>query len=348
MKLAVFALFQDAEHDEESRHWLQQLVRALAQSSTTEQLILYTDQEQSPGLSAQNLRIEQVEPARFFWRGWQQQRLWRKQLQEQNVQSVLFFGLQSVFAVSCPSYLVLVPADMGRGRQLRQRLKGPDFKQTFVASEAAFHEVARKLGGPAHSITVLHGTPQERQLEVPDTQLVKDRFTDGAEYFFCSGSLQDTDAVILLLKAFSRFKRRQKSGWKLVLAPEKNSGKLAELLATYKYRHDVVLVPRPDNEIAQALYAGAYCFVQPAAPAYFNMALLHSLSWGLPIIAAAACREWAGAAALYFDDADEESLAAQLMTLYKDEGLRQRLAAAAAQRAAEFSWQPLLQIIGNS
>lgn len=345
MKLAVFALFAGGENIKESKNWLQRLILALAEMGRLEQVILYTDEEELATLRAHNLRTEWTKPAGFFWNRWQQHRLWRSQLQQQNVQSVLFFGFNSAFNTSLPSYLILHPADFGRGQPLSQKLSGAGFKKIFVASHAALHKIAQPAASQAQNITVLRGALPEQDLEVQDTQLIKDRFTDGAEYFLYHGAFKDVDAAILLLKAFSRFKRRQKSSWKLVLAPEENAGRLEALLATYKYRHDVAVVHSPEAEVVQALYAGAYCFVLPAAPTYFATTLLRSLSWGLPIIATAASREWAGSAALYFNESDEENLAEHLMALYKDETLRQKLVQAAAQQAAEFSWQPLIDSI---
>jgi glycosyltransferase involved in cell wall biosynthesis len=345
MKLAVFALFAGGENNRESKNWIQQLTLALAEMGHFEQVILYTDEEELAALRARNLRTEWTKPARFFWNRWQQHRLWRSQMQEQNITSVLFLGFNSAFRILLPSYLILHAPDFGRRRQLSQKLSGAAFKKVYVASQAALNKIALTAGNKAQNITVLHGAPPEQNLEVQDAQLVKDRFTDGAEYFLYHGAFNDIDAAILLLKAFSRFKRRQKSSWKLVLAPEESPGKLEELLATYKYRHDVVMVHSPGPEVVQALYAGAYCFVQPAAPTYFGTALLRALSWGLPIIATGASREWAGSAALYFDDDNEESLAEHLMALYKDEALRQKLVQAATKQAAEFSWQPLIDAI---
>ncbi len=344
MKLAVFALFPDAECDWETKHWLECLIRSLAESGSISQLALYTNTTLPDGLGVNNLRIEPAGSMRFYWSRWRQHRHWRKQLQAQNIHRVLFFGLQSVFATAYPSCLILQPRDAGRRRLLRQVLKGHAFEKIFIASQAAFSKAALTLGGQP-AINVLHGAPPVRTLVAPDTQLVKDRFTDGAAYFLYHSFLNDAASMVLLLKAFSRFKRRQKSGWKLVLILEESTGKSAQLLATYKYRHDVVTVQRPGAEVVQALYAGAYCFVQPGAPGYFGTALLRSLSWGLPLIGTHACREWAGAAALYFEDGSEEQLAEHLMAVYKDEGLQQRLAGAAAAQAIRFSWQPLLEAI---
>ncbi len=347
MRLAVFALLPDAEWNRETTCWLESLIRSLAESST-HQVVLYTNAESAAGPGAGNLRMEQAVYAPFFLSRWRQHRHWRQQLQAQNIQSVLFFGLLSVFATALPSALILQPNDMSRRRLLQQAVKGHAFKKIFVASHTALNKVTLAMGSRAGNITVLHGAPPVRNLVAPDTQFVKDLFTDGAAYFLCYGSLSNTDAAVLLLKAFSRFKRRQKSGWMLVLIAEETNGKLGELLATYKYRHDVVTVHRPGAEVAQALYAGAYCFVQPGAPGYFGTPLLRALSWGLPLIATEACREWAGAAALYFEAGNEEGLAEHLMALYKDEALQQKLAQAAVLRATDFSWQPLMAIYNET
>ena len=46
----------------------------------------------------------------------------------------------------------------------------------------------------------------------------KEKHTDGKEYFIYAGAIQPRKNLLNLLKAFSLFKKRQQSNWKLVLA----------------------------------------------------------------------------------------------------------------------------------
>lgn len=47
---------------------------------------------------------------------------------------------------------------------------------------------------------------------------VKEQYTAGTEYFLYAGSFRPGKNLVNLLKAFSLFKKRQQSNWKLVLA----------------------------------------------------------------------------------------------------------------------------------
>jgi len=80
--------------------------------------------------------------------------------------------------------------------------------------------------------------PAAREIFLPvderDKELTKRKYTDGKSYFVYNGTLQSNKNCLNLLKAFSIFKKRQKSNWKLVFTgrPEKNSKSFTDSLKT--------------------------------------------------------------------------------------------------------------------
>lgn len=353
MTLAFIALFAPQEDNTAGVHWVGQLLHAIAGLHHTDDLLLFTNDECLASISIKGLQVVPVKRPRFFWNRISQQRQWRRMLQDAKAASVVSFGLQSFVDTGSATHLFITDNDFRSKRVWRHKKYYPKCQSLLAANEAAKQKMLPLSGTAAREIEVLYGGPPFSNLVEVDTTLVKDRFTGGAEYFFYHGCLADHAPIISLLKAFSRFKRRQKSGWKLVLAKAGTTAPpaLQEVLQTYKYRADVILLANPGAELVQSLYAAAYCFVYPAAPDYYGFDLLQAISRKLPIIATDACREWTQQAALYFERGDEEKLAAHLMEIYKDEGLHRRLASAAAEHAADFSWtitaHRLLEWLGN-
>lgn len=195
-------------------------------------------------------------------------------------------------------------------------------------------------------------------LTVEERQRVKEKHTGGKEYFLYTGSIHPRKNLMNLLKAFSVFKKKQKTGMKLVLA-----GRLAwkyesfsKDLETYKYREDVVLTGYlPEAELAR-LTASAYAMVYPSFFEGFGVPVLEAMQCQVPVITSAesAMQEVAGQAALYTDPADYTDIAEKMILLYKDETLRSRLCATGLERATAFNWdrtanllwQSVLQAIG--
>lgn len=181
---------------------------------------------------------------------------------------------------------------------------------------------------------------------------LKYKYTEGREYFIYTGSVHPRKNLINLLKAFSLFKKRQRSNWKLVLAGRiawKNAA-FTQLLQTYKYKDDVVLTGYlPEEELATLLGA-SYALVYPSIFEGFGVPVLEAMQSGVPVLTSAntAMQEVAGEAALYFDPTKPASIAEQLMLIYKDEHLRRALIEQGLERATSFSWNHTAEALWQS
>jgi glycosyltransferase involved in cell wall biosynthesis len=145
-----------------------------------------------------------------------------------------------------------------------------------------------------------------------------------------------------LLKAFSIFKKKQHSQMKLLIVGRQawDYEELLEKLKTYRYRNDVILTGYVPEEKLVQITAAAYALVYPSYWEGFALPMLEAMQSGTPVLASqtSAMPETGQDAALYADPASPESIAAQLLVLYKDEKLRNRLIQTGFQRSAQFSW----------
>lgn len=96
-----------------------------------------------------------------------------------------------------------------------------------------------------------------------------------------------------------------------------------------------------DDADVEGLYRLASCVVVPSLVEGFGLPVLEAMVRGVPVACSAipALLEVAGDAATFFDPQDASEIAAAVATLLRDEGERERLAAAGRERSRQFSWE---------
>jgi glycosyltransferase involved in cell wall biosynthesis len=179
-------------------------------------------------------------------------------------------------------------------------------------------------------------------------QQVKIDYTEGSEYFFVLQSFQFIDDIVLMLKAFSGFKKWQQSSMKLVLA-----GKLyipqsdwEDKLNTYKYREDVLVYNKlPEDEMAKLL-AGAYACIHLPKKDNDLLPLLQSIQCHTPVISSEtlSVKEYinhVGLIAAY----NYDEISKRMVLMYKDENMRNNLQENCTLQAENFSKEKALQLL---
>ena len=189
-------------------------------------------------------------------------------------------------------------------------------------------------------------------LSMEDKTAIKEKYTGGKDFYIYTGSIHPRKNLVNLLKAFSVFKKHQRSGMKLVLAGRmawKNK-QFVKDLENYKYREDVVLTGYVKEQDLAGLTGAAYAMVYPSLHEGFGVPVLEAMQSSVPVITSgnSAMQEIAGEAALYANPADYKSIAQNMMLLYKDESLRQRLVEKGNERAKEFSWDRTADLLWKS
>ncbi len=180
-------------------------------------------------------------------------------------------------------------------------------------------------------------------LNIQQKEIIKEKYTEGKEFFIYTGALQPRKNLVNLLKAFSLFKKRQHSNWKLVLAGRlawKNDDFL-HLLKTYKYRNDIITPGYISESVLAQLTASAYAMIYPSLFEGFGVPVLEAMKSEIPVLTSAnsSMQEIGEEAALYFNPLSVNDMAEKLMLIYKDEDLRNSLIQKGKQKAGEFSWQ---------
>jgi glycosyltransferase involved in cell wall biosynthesis len=171
-----------------------------------------------------------------------------------------------------------------------------------------------------------------------ESELIKAQYTGGKEYFLHGAGISSKSQLVNLLKAFSLFKKRQKSNMQLLLAGHINLPKndLKHTVATYKYRDDVKLVGYLSTPVFARLLASAYALVHTSTGVQLPA---EAMICEVPLIAkdTALVQEICGEAALYVNTDSPEAIAEQMMLVFKDENLRNSLVTKGMKQAELYS-----------
>lgn len=219
-------------------------------------------------------------------------------------------------------------------------------KAKVIVTVSAFskNDIVSNYSINADSIHIVGNAPNAvfQPLEFEEKERIKQQYSGGCEYFIYTGAVHPRKNLINLLKAFSQFKKWQRSNMKLVIA-----GRLAwktdefnKLLSTFKFRNDVVLTGYLEKKELAALVASAYAMVYPSFFEGFGVPPLEAFQCHVPAIVSnnSAMPEVGGDAYLYIEPENVKDMAEKMLLIYKDEALRSRLIENGKKRLLQFSW----------
>lgn len=335
------------------RYFFNQLFSHLASGESPHHYYICTDAPDEVHFRAANvtvLSIPSVNSKTRFFHLWRQVKH-RRLLKKLGTEMALFMGARLYTHSPLPYCIWVRPEDM-EAKPSRRLLKSfGQARSVLTVSEASKSDLCRQYGLLPERVHVVHAAADEtfRPIDWEQQTVVKEKYTDGCEYFIYTGSFDDQKALINLLKAFSLFKKRQKTSWKLVMVNrgQHPATKFSEAMKSYKYRHDIVFLEEKAENLP-ALLGAAYAFVYPATKEGHGVYVLEAMSAGLPVVVpdTGMLRETVGEGGIYYHNRVEE-LAEKIMVVYKDEALRNRLIAKAKERSLEFSWERAAEEMGK-
>ncbi len=196
---------------------------------------------------------------------------------------------------------------------------------------------------------------RSRAQDETEKNAVKQQVTGGKEFFVYEGN-NDDNQLMVILKAFSLFKKRQQTNMQLVILLADPPGKkLIRGLASFKYKHDVVLIKVRGEDEKIKFFSAAYGALLFAENDETGIPALSLLSLNIPLVTTTlpSYKEILGEAALFTPPDDAQKIADAMMLLYKDESLRKRMiqngAALTAHpgydNTAGMIWETILQTI---
>jgi len=228
-----------------------------------------------------------------------------------------------------------------RGRIFRKSVLRAS--SVLVPSEFCRDRLSETAGVPPGKIAViLPGTDTRKAAEPAEREHIKTQYAGSREYFAWRGGVDGRPALLNVLRAFSAFKKRQKSQMRLLLIGDKGPQYEAfrEKLERFRFREDVQVITGASRETEEQIMSASYAAVIFADASCLAESCLEAMAQSVPLITSktGAAPEICGDGALYADPGDFQSIALQMLLLFKDEARRRVLIDQGLRRSGQFRW----------
>ncbi|GAB4535434.1 MAG: glycosyltransferase family 1 protein [Anaerolineae bacterium] len=213
----------------------------------------------------------------------------------------------------------------------------------IAVSQATKEDLVHCYGVSPAKISVVHeaAAPHFRQASPAQIVAARARYGLPDNYLLHVGTIEPRKNLSRLLEALHRLRT---SGQEMALVLVGHKGwlyrgffqRLEELALG-----DAVVMPGyvPDADLA-AIYSGARLVVVPSLYEGFGLPILEAMACGAPVASSntSSLPEVGGDAARYFDPGDVEAMADTILSVWRDEDLRESMSQEGLARAGGFSW----------
>lgn len=164
----------------------------------------------------------------------------------------------------------------------------------------------------------------------------------GEPYFVFLGTLEPRKNLTTLLRAFDRARGQLPSNCRLKILGAKGwQTEIDALLAGVDCRDVIDVLGHVDDRTLHETLAGAIALCLPSLYEGFGLPALEAMQHGTPVIGSnvSSIPEVVGESGLLVAPTDVAGIAQAMIRLVTEDGLREKLSAAARQQAQTFSWE---------
>ncbi len=349
---------------EQGPEFLHSCFTIIARQYTQHQFVFFKERNQHLFLQENNCRFFNISPSiknnllLHYWYNYKIPGL----LQKYNVD--VFINDFAVASLKTSVRQCMLVKDLQNMQHLTNHGKSTRYAKKFfsqfvskasvvcTSSDFTREKLQEKFPAEAGKIkTIYHGLSQHYQpVNFEQKQQVQDKHTEGFSYFFYEVTGDTSESVLPLLKAFSQFKKWQKSSFKLMLLYKDNiPGEPVKGFSNYKHKDDVVLKAYQSPAGAAEVMAAAFAVI--FLPNNFNTGLtgLHALRCGIPLISVNTnfCISLFGDAARYCK-INADDIAKNMMSVYKEETLNKIFIQKGIHLTEKYSWQNAVSHLWNA
>lgn len=217
-------------------------------------------------------------------------------------------------------------------------------KAIVAVSAFAKKTIVEKYKIDASKINMIYPGTNDMFVPIDDAtkEMVKVKYSEGKEYFLFIGDIDPRNNLMNLLKAFSFFKKRQKSNMQLLISGTNNGNykQFSEAFGTFKFRNEVKLLSGLSTTELVNITGAAYAFVYPVLFNNFPQHPLEAMQCKVPVITSNcySIQEICADTVLYINPEDYTDIADKMMLVFKDENKRNELIKAALTQVKQFHW----------
>jgi len=182
--------------------------------------------------------------------------------------------------------------------------------------------------------------------------VVREKFTNGSEYFLFVGALHPRKNVCGLLKAFDAFKSINDNTLKLVIVGGEmhKTGEIFDTFENMRYKNDVVFTGRISTTDLHDIFGAALALTFIPFFEGFGIPIVEAMSAGIPVICSntTSIPEVGGNAVLYADPLKIDQITDAMLQLVSDDNLRKSLVEKGYIQKEKFSWDETARLLWQS
>lgn len=216
--------------------------------------------------------------------------------------------------------------------------------QLASVSEYSRQDIVRSFHVAPEKVNVVFSgnNPAYKPLTEEQQNQVRQKYTDGCDYFLFVGLIHKRKNLDNIFKAFDIFKDRHSTATKLVVVGDKKwwAGEIENTYLQMRHREDVLILGRQPLEVVCELTASTIAMVYTSLFEGFGLPIVDSFNAHVPIITSnvTAMPEIAGDAAILVDPNNPDQLADAMCNLQQDMVLRDALIEKGIARKDLFTW----------
>lgn len=227
-------------------------------------------------------------------------------------------------------------------------------KKIATVSEFSKQDIINTYKISAEKIDVVYNGANENYVPIEESfkDTVKEKYSNGKNYFVYVGSLNPRKNIKNLLLAFDSFKAKTNSDFKLliigsVMHDDKDFRATFESLA---FRKDIIFCGRLNTTDLHLVIASAYAMTYVPFYEGFGIPVLESMYCDVPVITSntTSLPEVAGDAAILVDPNSISDITNAMCDLFIDKNLHAQLIQKSQFRKKEFSWNRTASLLWNS
>ncbi len=250
------------------------------------------------------------------------------------------------------------PKDLPRWTSWHYRHFFPMFaakaRRIITVSEFSKQDIVQNYNIHADKIDVVYNAAHRnyKVMEENEKKGIRNKYSNGQEYFLYVSALHPRKNVKRLLEAFDKVKESSGSPIKLVLVGP-HYFKNSEMEKTYqkmKFKNDVVFTGRLNVEELSKVMGAAFALVYVSYFEGFGIPLVEAMQCNVPIVASdiTSIPEVTRDAARMVDPFSVDSIADGMLEILKNQPLRTELIEKGRERCKAFSWNNTAELTWKS
>lgn len=186
-------------------------------------------------------------------------------------------------------------------------------------------------------------------IEISATRLA---FSGGKPYFFFVGSMHPRKNIARLIEAYTLFRERTGSDYKLLLAGAIwwSKSLIETAYSNSPYKADIIFTGRLSESDLKKVLGSAFALSFVPIFEGFGLPIVEAMQSRVPVICSntTSMPEVAGDAAVLVDPFDISSIAAGMQRMYGENGLRERLITLGDRQKEQFTWDRTAVLLWQS